>query len=36
MQAQAVGRSVQNSYFYALERRKGVWVVTAAKLTGRS
>jgi len=34
--AQAVGRSVQNSYVYALERRKGVWVVTAAKLTGRS
>jgi hypothetical protein len=34
--AQAVGRSVQNSYVYALERRQGVWVVTAAKLTGRS
>jgi hypothetical protein len=34
--AQAVGRSVQNSYLYALERRQGVWVVTAAKLTGRS
>lgn len=33
--AQAVGRSVQNSYVYALERRQGVWVVTAAKLTGR-
>lgn len=34
--AQAVGRSVQNSYVYALERRENVWVVTAAKLTGRS
>jgi len=34
--AQAVGRSVQNSYLYALERRQGVWAVTAAKLTGRS
>jgi hypothetical protein len=34
--AQAVGRSVQNSYLYALERRAGVWVVTAAKLTGRA
>jgi len=34
--AQAIGRSVQNSYLYALERRQGVWVVTAAKLTGRS
>jgi hypothetical protein len=34
--AQAVGRSVQNSYVYALERRAGVWIVTAAKLTGRS
>ena len=35
-EAQAVGRSVQNSYLYALERRQGVWVVTAAKLTGRA
>jgi len=34
--AQAIGRSVQNSYLYALERRQGVWVVTAAKLTGRA
>jgi hypothetical protein len=34
--AQAVGRSVQNSYLYALERRAGVWIVTAAKLTGRA
>lgn len=34
--AQAVGRSAQNSYVYALERRQGAWVVTAAKLTGRS
>ena len=34
--AQAVGRSVQNSYLYALDRRQGVWVVTAAKLTGRA
>ena len=34
--AQAVGRSVQNSYVYSLERRQGGWVVTAAKLTGRS
>ena len=34
--AQAVGRSVQHGYVYALERRQGVWVVTAAKLTGRA
>jgi hypothetical protein len=34
--AQVVGRSVQHGYVYALERRQGVWVVTAAKLTGRS
>jgi hypothetical protein len=34
--AQAIGRSVQNSYLYALERRQGMWVVTAAKLTGRA
>ena len=33
---QAIGRSGQNSYVYALERRQSVWVVTAAKLTGRS
>jgi hypothetical protein len=33
---QAVGRSAQNSYVYSLERRQGVWVVTAAKLTGRT
>ena len=32
---QAVGRSAQNSYVYALERRQSVWIVTAAKLTGR-
>jgi len=34
--AQAVGRSQQHSYLYALERRQGVWVVTAAKQTGRA
>jgi len=33
---QAVGRSQQHSYLYALERRQGVWVVTAAKQTGRA
>ena len=33
---QVVGRASQNSYVYALEKRQGVWTVTAAKLTGRS